>query len=436
MQRHPVNSANSLTHLTPFTLGSVEWAALPDMDVPAILAKIDTGARTSALHAESVEVFQAPDGPRVRFVLTPVAGRRDIKRHCDAPLIARRWVTSSNGGRELRCVVSTTVEVGDRRWPVEVTLTNRGRMRYRMLLGQRAILADMAVVPNRKNRQRVIGYGVYGEAPRRKSTRPASPVRPARPRLLSIGLIGEGPVGPAWQMLADAASAQGHVVERIDVRHCRLLQDDGRFRIESAGRIAGPLDAVLAMGTPCAAAFLPNIVRHAELAGAAALNGAEALTTLSDPARTVQMLWSVRIPTAITSLPASFSPLEALDAGASRGRLIRGLVIDGKIVASDEFNSADLVEDGARPRLMSAHVEAHERRTMVKVARALRLGAVRIDLLRLNEQSSVVAGIDASPSLMAFARLTETDLGLAIIKAIERRADKRVAPTQDLQAAR
>ena len=93
MQRHPVNSANSLTHLELFTLGSVEWAALPDLDVPAILAKIDTGARTSALHAESIVVYQAPDGPRVRFVLTPVAGRRDIKRHCDAPLIARRWMS-------------------------------------------------------------------------------------------------------------------------------------------------------------------------------------------------------------------------------------------------------------------------------------------------------------------------------------------------------
>ena len=430
MQRHPVNSANSLAHLAPFTLGSVEWASLPDLDVPAILAKIDTGAQTSALHADAIEVYRSPNGSRVRFDVHPMAGRSDVTRRCDVPLIARRWVTSSNGGRERRCVISTTVEIGHRRWPIEVTLTNRGRMRYRMLLGQRAILDDMAVVPSRESRQPVIGYRVYDEAPPRNLLKPVTRLRREVPQNLRIGLIGEGPVGPAWQMLADTASARSHAVERIDARSCRLLQDDGQFRIESAGRVIGPLDAALALGTPCVGSFVPCVVRHAELAGATALNGAEALAAIGDPARLAQILWSARLPTTIKVLTAVTGQPETPDSGVPHGNLIRGLLIDGKIIASDRLTNVDSVKGRAGPHLVCGRLRAQERRLMVQVAGALRLGVVRIDLLRL-DRNSMVIGVDTSPSLLASARLTTTDLALAIIKAIERRMGRQTAATRE-----
>ena len=161
-----------------FELGSAEWAALPDLGVPAILARIDTGARTSALHASAIEVYAGADGQRVRFTVHPVTGRKSIARSCDAPLVARRWVASSNGTRELRCVVRTSVRIGARSWPIEVTLADRRSMRYPMLLGRTAILADMVVLPSRPSLQPVIGHEVYDKRPRAKRPSPKGKMGP------------------------------------------------------------------------------------------------------------------------------------------------------------------------------------------------------------------------------------------------------------------
>ena len=224
-----------------FELGSEEWAVLPDLGVPAILAKTDTGAKTSALHATRIEVYDAAGGRRVRFCVHPIAGRLDIFMACDAPLVAQRWVASSNGARELRCVVATRIQIGARAWPIEVTLTNRRAMRYRMLLGKRAMLDDMIVVPSRPSLQRVLGYGAYavrdGALERGRARTSAG---------LRIGLLGEGPVGPFWQALADAALRRGHVVERIDVRRCSLVLAEGRPRIVVAGQPLPRLSCVIA----------------------------------------------------------------------------------------------------------------------------------------------------------------------------------------------
>ncbi|MBY0448927.1 MAG: RimK/LysX family protein, partial [Hyphomonadaceae bacterium] len=113
-----------------FELGWEEWAALPELGVPAILAKTDTGALTSALHAYAIEPFGALDRPLVRFIVQPWPSRPDVEVVCSAPLIDRREVTSSNGESELRYVIRTLLRVGERAWPIDVTLTNRGGMRY------------------------------------------------------------------------------------------------------------------------------------------------------------------------------------------------------------------------------------------------------------------------------------------------------------------
>ena len=122
-----------------FELGWEEWAALPEIGVPAILAKTDTGALTSALHAYAIEPFGALERPLVRFIVQPWPSRPDVEVVCSAPLIDRREVTSSNGESELRYVIRTLLQVGERSWPIDVTLTNRGGMRYSMLLGRRAL---------------------------------------------------------------------------------------------------------------------------------------------------------------------------------------------------------------------------------------------------------------------------------------------------------
>ncbi len=91
----------------PFVVGWEEWLALPELGLPAIRAKIDTGAKTSALHAFEIETFGPAAAPMVRFGIHPIPGREDIARYCTATIVDRREITSSNGDREARFVIRT-----------------------------------------------------------------------------------------------------------------------------------------------------------------------------------------------------------------------------------------------------------------------------------------------------------------------------------------
>ncbi|MBX9588968.1 MAG: RimK/LysX family protein [Hyphomonadaceae bacterium] len=148
----------------PFILGWEEWVALPELGLPAIKAKVDTGARTSALHAVYVEPFGPVRSRKVRFGVHPVPRRSDIEVACVARLVDRREVRSSNGEREQRYVIETLLRIGDREWPIEVTLANRDMMSYRMLLGRRAIAGDVLVDPASSFLQPKLRYKLYDVA--------------------------------------------------------------------------------------------------------------------------------------------------------------------------------------------------------------------------------------------------------------------------------
>lgn len=129
------------------TLGWREWVALPDLGVEAIKAKLDTGARTSSLHAFGMERFEEGDRPMVRFEIHPRQRSDAGSVEVEVEVVDERWVRNSGGTRELRPVIVTDIRVGDDRWTIELTLTRRDEMGFRMLLGRQALRRRAVVDP-------------------------------------------------------------------------------------------------------------------------------------------------------------------------------------------------------------------------------------------------------------------------------------------------
>lgn len=129
------------------TIGWREWMALPELGIPMIKAKVDSGARTSCLHAFSIRPYTDKGVKRVRFKIHPLQRRSDIVRECDTPIIDRRYVTDSGGHHELRYVIESTLSFMGERWPVEITLKDRETMLFRMLLGRTAMRGRFIVDP-------------------------------------------------------------------------------------------------------------------------------------------------------------------------------------------------------------------------------------------------------------------------------------------------
>lgn len=127
-------------------VGWREWLALPELGIPGIKAKVDTGAKTSAIHAFEVNVFERDGIETVKFKIHPIFRKRAIVIECEAPLIDRRVVRDSGGNEEERLVISTRASLGDFEFQAEFTLTSRDDMRFPMLLGRRALEAENILV--------------------------------------------------------------------------------------------------------------------------------------------------------------------------------------------------------------------------------------------------------------------------------------------------
>ena len=137
-------------------VGWRELCELPDLGLHAVNVKIDTGAATSSLHAIDVTTHEREDGQRyARFLVHPVQRSKKIERICEAPLVDKRHVTSSSGHKERRHVILTPITLDGQTWNIEVTLTDRGSMGMRMLLGREAMRGRIQGEPGR---QYLLGY--------------------------------------------------------------------------------------------------------------------------------------------------------------------------------------------------------------------------------------------------------------------------------------
>jgi ribosomal protein S6--L-glutamate ligase len=132
-------------------IGWEEWCSMPDLDLPAVKAKIDTGAKTSALHAYDISVYDNHRVPFVRFKVQPLQNKKKLVCVCEAPLVEMRVITSSNGEREERPVILTALTFGPITINAELTLTSRHKMNFRMLLGREALRKARFVVEPSKS---------------------------------------------------------------------------------------------------------------------------------------------------------------------------------------------------------------------------------------------------------------------------------------------
>ena len=129
-------------------IGRHEWCQLPDLNLSAIKAKIDTGAKTSAIHAFNIKSFYKKRTKYVNFDIYPIQGNKIVFVNCTKRVFDERYVMSSNGHKEYRFVIQTLLKLADCIWQIELTLSNRDPLRFRMLLGLQALKNRVLIDPN------------------------------------------------------------------------------------------------------------------------------------------------------------------------------------------------------------------------------------------------------------------------------------------------
>lgn len=449
----------------PLLFGWEEWVSLPDLGVPAIKAKVDTGARTSALHAFDIETFGPSARPKVRFTVHPIPGRDDLIIPCSAPIIDRRDVTSSNGERELRYVIASRLSVNGDSWPIEITLTNRSSMNSRMLLGRQALKDHISIVATDRFLQPELSYEVYH----------TSKMRASQPnRALRIAVLSREDNYSTRRIVAEGEK-RGHTVEIIDTTRCYMAINALAPEVHYDGKRLPRYDAVIprigASITPYGAA----VIRQFETIGTYCVNPSAGITASRDKLYAHQLMARARIGMPNTAFAASphdtanlmglvgTAPLivkllestqgkgvvlaetkkaaeSVIDAfrglkanflvqdfvKEAAGEDIRCLVIDGKVVAAMKRTGA---EGDFRSNLhrggsaKTVRITKAERDTAIRAARVFDLNMAGVDLLRADSGPKVLE-VNSSPGLEGI----ETSTGKNITGALYDMIEARVRP--------
>lgn len=443
-------------------VGSEEWCALPALGIPAIKARVDSGAKTSSLHAFNIRPFARGGQSWVSFEVHPLQNNRRTIIRCEAEVIDKRVVKSSSGIGEKRFVVRTELRLNEQSWPIELTLSNRDSMGYRMLLGRQAMHGRILVDPAAgflcgqiKDKQVDQLYQAH--------TREASGLR--------IGLLASNPELPSNQRILEAGEERGHRIRFYDIRQCYMKLDAEHPEIHyRGGRLLNKLDAVVPRIRPDLTFYGCALVRQFESLGIFSLNSAEAISHSRDKLYSLQHLLQQGLPIPTTGF--ADSPLdtdelidmvngapmivkllegpqrrgvvlaESRTAGESLinafkslqanllvqeyikeadGKSLRLLVIDGKVVCAVEHQGipGQFRHHKQQGRHMAARISADERKLAIKAAKSIGLKVASVDILR-SRKGPLILEVSSSPALNDLEEVCGKDLAGAMISAIEK----------------
>ncbi|GAW33432.1 ribosomal protein S6 modification protein [Roseovarius sp. A-2] len=453
----------------PLQFGWEEWISLPDLGVPALKAKVDTGARTSALHAFDIETFGPSAKPKVRFTVHPIPGRNDLIIPCSATILDRREVASSNGERELRYVIQSTLSVNGDSWPIEITLTNRSTMASRMLLGRQALKDHISIVATDRFLQPELSYDVYH----------TSKMRAAQPkRALRIAVLSREN-NYSTRRLVEEGESRGHTVEVIDTTRCYMTINALAPEVHYDGKRLPRYDAVVPRIGASVTAYGAAVIRQFETIGTYSVNTSAGIIASRDKLYAHQLMARARVGMPNTAFAASpkdtgnliglvgTAPLivkllestqgkgvvlaetkkaaeSVIDAfrglkanflvqdfvREAAGEDIRCLVIGGKVIASMKRTGADgdfrsnLHRGGSAK---SVRITKTERDTAIRAAKVFDLNMAGVDLLR-SETGPKVLEVNSSPGFEGIEGSTGKNITGALYDMIEARV--RPAPVR------
>ena len=443
------------------SLGWEEWVSLPEISLPAIKAKVDTGARTSALHAVAIEPFGNEKNPQVRFIMHPDPSDPTIEVVCSARVTDRRNVTSSNGATELRYVITAMISIGGQTWPTEISLSNRETMGYRMLIGRSALKENVTVNPGGSFQQPVLNYDIYKKRQRKKNI----PKRPLR-----IAILTQEPNNYSNKRMIAAAEARGHVVDCIHTSRCYMSINAHKPEVYYDGKALPRYDAVIPRIGSSMTFYGMAVVRQFEAMGVYCVNKAGPIGASRDKLLAHQVLASHRLGMPTTAFAKSSHDtkgildlvggapvvVKLLESTQGKGVVLadtrktasalidafRGLkahflvqefvkeaggsdlrcfIVGGKVVGSmmrtaqpGEFRSN--VHQGGS--VSKVRLTKEERRTAIKAARVLKLNVAGVDILR-SDTGPKILEVNSSPGLEGIEKATGNDIAGAIIECIE-----------------
>jgi ribosomal protein S6--L-glutamate ligase len=445
-------------------IGSEEWCVFNNLRIPAIKARVDSGAKTSSIQATNIKITNKGAQEWVSFEVNPLQDNRSIAINCEARLIDRRMVKSSSGISEERLVVKTPVTLGADTFDIELTLANRDTMEFRMLLGREALTDRYIVNP-------AINYQAqhFSEEDLEEKYRPYYKQKSG----LKIALLASNPNLYSNKRIMEAAEARGHEIVFLNVELAYMKLDahspEIRYR---GGNILNEFDAVIPRIKPAVTFYGCALIRQFDNLGVYCQNSAEAITQSRDKLFASQLFSKndIHIPiTGFAKSPMDTKDLIRMVNGApliikllestqgkgvvlaetnkaaesvinafksvntnilvqefikeANGQDIRCFVVNNRVVASmqrqaekGEFRAN--LHQGGRASIIK--ITSEEKKLALKAAKVLNLAVAGVDIIRSNK-GPLLLEVNSSPGLEGIENATGKDIANEMIKAIERR---------------